>query len=99
MAKLAKKEINKRVESMYVSELDGLTLAEMKEVVEQYILRHGENAKLDYDYDDHELGIYVKRLETDKEYQTRIDRMTARKLQDLDRDRREYARLKKMFDE
>ena len=99
MAKIEKKEINRRVDTIYAGDLDGLTLVEWKELTEYYIFQYGENAKLDYDCEDHELSIHATRLETDKEYQIRIDRMTARKLQDLENDRKEYARLKKMFDE
>jgi hypothetical protein len=55
-----------------------------------------------YDYTDGSyfyFAMYYDRPETDQEYQTRIDRENNRKVDQEERDRREFERLQKKFGE
>lgn len=51
------------------------------------------------DSDRQVVNVYEKRMETDEEYQERLDKETTQKEQDLKRKREEFERLKKELGE
>jgi len=77
--------------------VDYSTLKEIKEEIELYIERYGEDATLQkyYEYsDDPHWGVFVEELETDYEYQIRVGNVERQE----EYERKQYEKLKTKFD-
>lgn len=113
MSKLKRKMIRASVGTMSPYDFD-CTVTDIIERLQNLIDEYGDFVTLDYsgatsdwgDVDSGEYTIYIKRLETDKEYKQRCREHEWNKKQrssladaKLQKDRKEYERLKKLFKE
>lgn len=112
-------QITTRSSTPELDDLDGLTLNEISIILGELITKYGENAILDItrDYDDERSSYVVwERLETNYEYDLRMERARQNKIRKeerekrqqlvkaeadkarLEKDKKEYLRLKKIFE-
>jgi len=95
-----KKMVDRRVREF---DPDCCTLKQVKDEIERLIKDYGYDAMIkeyEDDYSDHRyLGIYIKELETDKEFNTRLLQEEQYKARQEQRDRETFERLKKQFEQ
>lgn len=97
MPKMEKKMVNGLVQSISGYELEG-TVASAIALLTEVAEEHGSDAMLDYDMigydDDYKLHVYIKRLETDWEFEQR----KAEHIRGEAWDRKQYERLRVKFE-
>lgn len=96
-------DYNRKTIVKVAERVEGYTLKEVLENVNDLIERYGENAEVDYTtrdkWDDHQyLCVLSERLETDDEMKNRIKSEEYTKKMREDLEKREYKRLKKKFE-
>ena len=109
MARKPEKRRVQRVASDYV-EMKGTRLEQMKQQIDQWIVKYGTDAYFYYDYYEYDGGrkiqIRYTELETDAEFEKRLasekkerDRKKKDKLEKEEYERKEYERLRKKYGE
>lgn len=94
--------VKRRIGDFNVWDLDGVTIDNAIEVINNFrdYANEGEELFFDvnWDGDTHTLELIARRLETDEEYQKRTMNETAQNEVNKARRRQEYLRLKKEFE-
>lgn len=94
--------VPKEVSSISFSELDCTTLGKVSKRISELIAQYGEDAQVNKEqvnYSDYEyISIQVMELESDQQYEIRIEYEKELAEARVRRDRADFERLKKMFD-
>ena len=100
MSNYQKKLVTVELATLY---LDGYTLKSALEQIQEYIRNYGEDATIseeNYGYEDGKyLAIFEQKLETDEQFNARIQTEEYFKKQREDRERMEFERLKAKYKE
>lgn len=97
---MTKKLISKEVDTLYVSYT---SLKDLKAEIDRFISAYGEDAYTELEQqaysDSFQVSVYAEVLETEVEYQTRLQQEDSANKRREEHERKEYQRLQKKFGE